>query len=104
MSRGLHDYPYMLVTLLISLDVLYTLALHAKEFSGLGPGRNFHFHLAVQSRNVDVCTQRRVNETYGNVANNVQVLTHKDRMRLHLDDDVKISRGTPCGRAFPFIS
>ena len=71
MSRRFHDYSYVLVTLLISLHVLTRLDLHAEEFAGLRPGRNFHLYLAVQSRHVDFGAQGRLDETYGNFADNV---------------------------------
>src|SRR5262249_23108994 len=100
-----HD-PYVLVTLLISLDVFDTFTLHAKDFAGLSSRRNFHFYLTVQSRDVDFCTQGSLNETYGNIANNIQIVAHENRVRFDLDDDVKIPRRapSPCGRTFSFVS
>src|SRR5262245_13104486 len=104
MGRSFDDYPYMLVALLISLDVLDTLGLHTKDFARLGPSRDFHFYLAVQSRHIDLGTQRRLNETYRNVAKNIQGVTHKDRMGFHLDDHIKVSWDTPAKFTFAFIS
>ena len=99
--RCFDGHTDMLVALLKSLDVFDALAFHAKDFTGLCSGRNFHFDLAIERRHVDLRAQRSLHETDRYIANDVEIITHENRVRFHLDHDIEIARTPPTGPVSP---
>ena len=53
MRRSFNAYADMLITLMVTLNIVYPFAFHAKDFTGLSSGRDFHFYFAVERRHVD---------------------------------------------------
>ena len=92
MRRRFHRDAHMLITLLISLNVFDSFALHAKEFAGLSAGGDLHFHFAIERRHVDLRAQSGLNETDRHVADDIEIFAHENRVRLDLDHDVEIAR------------
>src|SRR6476660_8122226 len=92
MGRRFDSDSDMLITLLKSLYVLNTFTLHAKDLARLGTSRNFHFDFAIQCRHVEFGAERSLDETDRHVADDIKIVTNKNRVRLDLNDHVKIAR------------
>jgi hypothetical protein len=87
-SRSFNVYADMLVALLVTLNIVHALALHAKDFAGLSPRGNFHLYLAVERRYVDVRSQGSLRKADRHVAEDVEIFTNEDRMGLDFNDNV----------------
>src|ERR1044071_7648270 len=94
----------MLITLLETLNIFYSFALHTENFAGLRAGRNFHFDLAFECRHVNLSTQGRLDEADRYIANDVEIFPDKDRVRLHMNDDVEITGHAARRAGFAFAA
>lgn len=103
-SWSFHCDADVFVAVLESVNIFDSFAFHAKDFARLCAGGNFHFDFAVQRRHVDLRAQRGLNEADRYVADDVEIVAQENRMRLDLNDDVKIARRSSRLRAFAFAA
>src|SRR5437762_12704719 len=94
----------MTVVIALQRSALVTNALVAQSehLAGLRLRRNLDLRLTVESRNLDLAAERCGRETDRHFAMQVRAFALKHRMRLQIDDDMHIARGTAVHAAFAF--
>lgn len=101
-SRSFNDYPYVLIPLVISLDVSYSFGFQTENPSRLCSCGYLHLNFSFQGWDLNLRSEGGLDKTNRHLADDVQSVSNKKRVRFYLNYHVKIARNTSCETGFSF--
>src|SRR5262244_3568133 len=94
--------PNVLVSAASAMQAGDALSPQAEHLPALRTGRNFHLHLAIERRHLDLGPERSLGEGDRHLAENFGVLANENRVLLDMHHHIQVSRRPPALAWFPF--
>jgi hypothetical protein len=80
------------IAMAVALDILNSFPFEPEQGSGLGAGWHADIGLSIQSWNVNLGPESRLDETHGDLAKQIIAVALENLVRLDMQDDVQVSR------------
>lgn len=100
---NLHHDANQLISSTASAQLGQTLILESEDFMRLGSSRNLHFNFAIESRDVNVGSERGMNERDRDVANHIRAFAFKEIVIENIDQNIKVAAWAAMFARFAFI-